>query len=140
MEADIQVHCLLWDVEAQTREEAIDLLAEKMEKEGIVSEAEPLLANVYQEEQKHAHVSPPLALAHGSISGVQQPIFALAKLKHPIIWQGTPGIRYVGLMAHHRDDLQKAETWCRSFGARFQEQKEQLEQVQSSQEAIRLLQ
>lgn len=140
MEPEVHAQCLLWDVDAQTREEAIDLLAEKLEKEGFISQAEPLLQNVYLEERKHAHLSPPLALAHGSSPEVNQPLFALAKLKKPIVWQGVPGIYYVGLMAHAHDALNQAESWCQSFGERFQQHKHQWEQVQSSKEAYRMLQ
>jgi len=140
MEPEIRVDCMLWDASAETREEAIDMLAERMEKEGIVSHAEPLLTEVYREEQDHAHLFPPLALAHGSTSGLERPVFAMARLNRPIIWQGTPGIRYVGLMVHPSLQKEEAEAWCDSFGQRFNERKEGLDRVQSPREAAKLLQ
>lgn len=95
---------ILFDVEAESKEQVIEQLVSKLAKEDYLESEQPFLEAVLQrEEQSPTGMERGLAIPHGKSTAVKQATFAVARLKTPLEdWESidpTNNVQLVFLIA-----------------------------------------
>lgn len=76
------------EIEAKSKEELIELLAEKLYKADKLSDKEIFIKDIYKrEEEGITGIENGLALPHGKSTGVKKTTILVVKLKNPIEWE-----------------------------------------------------
>lgn len=76
------------EVETKTKEELIELLAEKLDEAGKLLDKKLFIEDIYKrEEEGITGIENGLALPHGKSMGVKDTTILVAKLKKPIEWE-----------------------------------------------------
>lgn len=76
------------EVEAKSKEELIEFLAEKLHVAGKLSDKEVFIEDIYKREAEGiTGIENGLALPHGKSKGVKETTILVAKLKEPIEWE-----------------------------------------------------
>lgn len=92
---------------ANTKEETIQIMAEKMQQSGFLTDMNQYIEAVLERESKGSTgVGFYVAIPHGKSSSVERPALAFAKLLNPIDWQSLDGelVALVFLIAVPEED------------------------------------
>ena len=78
---------ILFDLEAETKQEIIEKLADAMDKDGRLEDKDGYMADVLaREESSSTAIGFETATPHAKSISVKEPSLAFARLKHPIKW------------------------------------------------------
>ena len=78
---------ILFDLEAETKQEIIEKLADAMDKAGRLEDKDGYMADVLaREESSSTAIGFETATPHAKSTSVKEPSLAFARLKHPIKW------------------------------------------------------
>ena len=72
---------ILFDLEAETKQEIIEKLTDAMDKDGRLEDKDKYMADVLAREESSSTATP-----HAKSTSVKEPSLAFARLKHPIKW------------------------------------------------------
>ena len=78
---------ILFDLEAETKQEIIEKLTDAMDKDGRLEDKDKYMADVLaREESSSTAIGFETATPHAKSTSVKEPSLAFARLKHPIKW------------------------------------------------------
>lgn len=88
MEKILSEENIFLEIEAKTKYELIELLAEKLNKAGKLINKSTFIKDIYiRENEGITGIENGLALPHGKSEGVKETTIVVAKLKKPIEWE-----------------------------------------------------
>lgn len=91
---------IVLDMEAETKEEVIQKLAELIEKQGKLENLDEYIAQVHKREEEYpTSVGFDVSIPHGKCNAVNCAAVAFARLKKPVKWSDEEQAKYVFLLA-----------------------------------------
>ncbi|WP_461204774.1 PTS sugar transporter subunit IIA [Clostridium sp. DL1XJH146] len=100
MDKLISKDLIMMDIEASCKDEAIEILAENMNKQGKLNCLEEFLAQVHEREAMFpTSVGYDFCIPHGKCEAVKSAAVGFARLKHPVKWSDEEEGKYIFLIA-----------------------------------------
>lgn len=96
----INKELIVLDMEAKTKDEAIQKLAELIHKQGRLENLDEYIAAVHKREEEYpTSVGFDVSIPHGKSDAVKSATVAFARLKEPVKWSMDEQAKYIFLLA-----------------------------------------